>query len=328
MAVDLSGKNNPRTFSLSKDSDNGLWSGTFTLNEGTYQLIFSAIDGASNKTTRNLNKVMVVTGGRISSSVDSSGVTSAKITVYYQEPVTNTWAVWDGGAYSQINPQITDGNGNYNLFLPPGKYYLHIEGFGFKTTDTEFFTIDSPQPINANFVLSPLKLLFSLGPIKIYLPDFSVLSVPFKNNVPSDSAQDSNDMIGKSTPFFNLAVSGQNTFSSDSLTGKPSVLTFINTWSPASTEQISILDRFAKNKDFNSTVIVEGEKVSKVYVFQQRGGYSLPVFADPDATLSIPYNLSSLPVHYFLDRKGVVKKVVYGALNEEELANILVNISQ
>ena len=73
---------------------------------------------------------------------------------------------------------------------------------------------------------------------------------------------------------------------------------------------------------------MEGEKVSKVYVFQQRGGYSLPVFADPDATLAVSYNLSFLPVHYFFDRKGVVRKVVYGALNEEELANILTNISQ
>jgi hypothetical protein len=325
MAVDLSGKNSSKLFNLTKNSDDGLWSGTFSLKTGIYQLIFSAIDGASNKTTRNLNKVLVVSNGKVSGA---AGDINAKITVYYEEPVTNSWAVWDGGAYSQINPQITDGSGNYSLFLPPGKYYLHIDAFGFKTTDTQFFTIDSPQPINADFKLEPLKLLLSLGPIKIYLPDFSVLSVPFQNNVPADSTQASNILIGKSVPFFNLSVSGQNAFTSDSLTGKPTVLTFLNTWSPASTEQISILDKFAANKDFNSAVIVEGEKVSKVYVFQKRGGYSLPVFADPDATLAIPYNLSFLPVHYFLDRKGIVKKVVYGALNEEELANTLINISQ
>jgi hypothetical protein len=325
LATDLSGKNKQETFNLRKNSDNGLWSGTFSLKEGNYQLSFSAIDGASNKTVRDLNNVIVVANGKISGSV--GGVINGKITVYYQEPVTNSWQIWDGAAYSQINPQATDGNGNYSLFLPPGKYYLHIEAAGFKTTDTEFFTIDSPQPVNADFTLNPLKLLFSLGPIKIYLPDFSVLSLPFKNNLP-DSVQTSNEMIGKNTPFFNLSVSGQNSFSSDSLTGKPTVLTFLNTWSPASTEQISILDKFSKNTDFNSAVIVEGEKVSKVYVFQKRGGYGLPVFADPDATLTIPYNLNFLPVHYFLDRKGIVKKVVYGALNEEELANTLVNISQ
>jgi hypothetical protein len=316
-----------QTFNLSKDADNGLWSGTFSLGTGNYQLIFSAIDGASNKTTRNLNRVTVVANGKLGNSNASTEVVNGKITVYYQEPVTNSWQVWDANAYAQINPQITDGNGNYSLFLPPGKYYLHIEAPGFKTTDTEFFTVDSPEPVNANFALKPLKLLFSLGPIQVYLPDFSTLSVPFVNNILPE-AQNVNSLVNQSTPFFNLSVSGQNAFTSDSLTGKPSVLTFLNTWSPSSTEQISILDNFIKNKDFNSAVIVEGEKVSKVYVFQKRGGYSLPIFADPDATLAVPYNLSSLPVHYFLDRKGVVKKVVYGALSEEELANTLINISQ
>jgi len=313
-------------FNLTKNSDSGLWSGIFSLKEGSYQLTYSAIDGASNKTVRNLNKVLVVSNGKLSSFVNGEAA-NGKITVYYQEPITNTWQVWDAAAYSQINPQVTNANGGYNLFLPPGKYYLHIEAFGFKTTDTEFFTVDSPEPINANFALKPLKLLFALGPIKIYLPDFSVFSVPFKNNLPEVTGN-ANSMVGQATPFFNLSVSNQNSFSSDSLTGKPTVLTFLNTWSPASTEQISILDRFAKDKDFNSAVIVEGEKVSEVYVFQKRGEYSLPIFADPDATLAIPYNLSFLPVHYFLDRKGVVQKVIYGALNEEELANTLVNISQ
>jgi hypothetical protein len=116
--------------------------------------------------------------------------------------------------------------------------------------------------------------------------------------------------------------------SSDSLTGKPSVLTFLNTWSPSSTEQVSILNSFVKNKDFNSRVIVEGEKVSKTSVFQKRGGYNLPIYADSDSTLAILYSLNSLPVHFFLDRKGIVQNVVYGSLSEEELANQLTNISQ
>lgn len=327
LATNLSGGSKQETsFNLTKNSDSGLWSGEMSLDADVYQLSFSGIDGAANRTTRDLNKVVVVTRGQTVSGISGNGI-SGKITVYYQEPVTNSWQVWDAGAYSQTNPQITDQNGNYNLFLPSGRYYLHIEAFGFKTTDTQFFTISQPEPINANFKLEPLKLLFSLGPIRLYLPDFSVLSLPFSNNLPQLSVSQ-NSLEGKPIPFFNLSVADQNQLDSDSLTGKPTVLTFLNTWSPASTEQMSILDKFAKNKDFNSAVIVEGEKVSEVYVFQKRGEYSLPVFADPDATLAVPYNLSFLPVHYFLDRKGIVQKVIYGALNEEELANTLINISQ
>jgi len=323
IAINLSG-GWQKTFSLTKDTDNGLWSGLLSLKEGNYQLSFSAIDGAGNKTNRNLNKIIAVAKGQISGPI--GGATDAKITVYYLEPTADSWEVWDGDAYSQSNPQTADENGNYGLFLPPGKYYLHITAFGFKDTDTEFFNVNQAQPINANFTLKPLKLLFSLGFIKIYLPDFSVLSAPFKNNVAV--LTESNSFIGRAVPFFNLSVAGQNALSSDSLTGKPSVLTFLNTWSPSSTEQVSVLDKFAKNKDFNTAVITEGEKTSKAYVFEKRGNYSLSVFADPDAALAVSYDLNSLPVHYFLDRKGVVKDVIYGALSEEELANTLINISQ
>jgi hypothetical protein len=314
-----------KAFKLTKNPDSSLWSTYLLLGEGTFQLIYSAIDGAGNATTRNLNTVLSVPRGVVNGA--SGGVVNAKISVYYQEPVTNSWQIWDGGAYSQSNPQLADENGSYTLFLPAGKYYLHIEAFGFKTSDTEFFTINNPQPINANFKLSPLKLLLALGPFKFYLPDFSVLSVLFKNNLP-EITQNESDLIGKNTPFFNLSVTDQSQLSSDSLTGKSTVISFLNTWSPSSTEQISVLNNFVKNKDFNSAVIVEGEKVSKVYVFKKRGGYTLPIFADPDATLTTAYNLSVLPAHYFLDRRGVVKKVIYGALNENELANTLINISQ
>jgi hypothetical protein len=318
-------KGSVKTFNLAKNSDNGLWSTYLTFDEGAYQLAYSAIDGAGNKTTRDLNKVISIAKGVVNSS--NGGIQNAKVTVYYQEQITNSWQVWDGAAYSQQNPQITDASGNYSLFLPPGKYYLHIDAFGFKTSDSDIFTIGNSQPIIANFKLSSLKLLFALGPLKLYFPDFSVLSVPFKNNLPQIN-QAEGSFINTSTPFFNLTVAGQSQLNSDSLTGKPTVITFLNTWSPSSTEQVSILNNFAKNKDFNSVAIIEGEKVSKVYVFQKRGGYGLPIFADPDATLATPYNLSVLPVHYFLDKKGIVKKVIYGALNENELANTLINISQ
>jgi hypothetical protein len=319
-----SGSGQTKTFPLIKNSDNGLWSAIISLGKGNYQLSFDAVDGAGNETRRNLNKIVAIDKGSIAAG--GRGISGANITVYFQEPVTNQWQVWDGSAYSQSNPQKTDKNGGYNLFLPPGKYYLHIEAYGSKILDTQFFTLNQAKSINADFKLSPLKLLFSLGFIKIYLPDFSTLTVPFSNNLPSSNGV--NSLIGKQMPFFNLSVYGQNSLSSDSLTGKPSVLTFLNTWSPSSTEQVSILNNFAKNKDFNSFVIIEGEKLSKTTVFQKRGGYSLVINADPDATLAIPYSINSLPVHYFLNRKGVIQNVIYGSLSEEELANALINITQ
>lgn len=314
--VDDISKLNSKKFSLTKNSESGLWSGNLTFpKNGEYQLRFSAIDGAGNKTDRNLNRVLVSRKGAINAPY-------AKITVYYQDSLTDNWMIWDGKPYLQENPQKADGNGTYGLFLPTGKYYLHIESPGFQALDSEFFSVSVPMPVNADFSLKPLKVLLNLGLIKLYWPDFSIATSAFKNNF--SAALGTNALIGKQAPYFNFT----DKFSLDSLSGKPSVLTFVNTWSPQSIEQVSILDKFSQNKDFNSATIVEGEKSSKVYVFQKRGGYSLPIVADPDALLVSQFNLNVLPVTYFLDRKGTVKKIISGTLSENELIDILTNIAQ
>lgn len=324
LAFNLTNKSS-KTYSLTKNPDSGLWSGKLPLEEkGEYQLKFNAVDGAGNKTETDLNKVVVVESGRII-GVDGN-IPNAKITVFYQEPQSKAWQIWDGRAYSQTNPQKTDKNGNYSLFLPGGRYYLQIESYGYQTLETEFFTIDNPQPINANFTLKPLKLIFSLGFIKLYFPDFSTFIAPFKNNIPNVSSN-TNKLLGKEAPFFSLNLLNQSRFDSNSLRGRPAVLSFLNTWSPSSLEQVSILDKFSKNNNFNSATIIVGEKNSKVYIFQKRGGYSLKMIADSDATLVIPYGLSALPVHYFIDRRGVIKDIVAGVLSENELESKLLDIS-
>lgn len=309
-----------KNFSLVKNPEDGLWSGNIALPQGQYQLIFSAVDGAGNKTVSYLNKLYVLGKGDVTSAL--GGVFDAKITVYYLEPSSGTWQVWDGSPYGQQNPLQTDASGHYSLFLPPGRFYLHIDAGGFHSGDSNFFTLTKAEPINANFLLSPLKLLFSLGPVKLYYPDFSNLTLAFKNNLPAQNSS-INKLVSSQAPYFNLS-----NVSPDSLKGKPSVVSFINLWSPYSSGQISILNDLHSDQNYNSVIIVEGEKSAAVDVFAKSGGYSIPFIADPDATLFNTYGLSVLPTHYFIDRKGVVREVVTGVLSKTELENILTNVSQ
>ena len=319
-------QNASKTIALVKNPDSGLWSGDFSLAmPGEYSLKAILVDGANNKTEKDLNKILVAKKGLIGSS--EGVVAGAKITVYYEDPVSKTWQVWDGAPYSQVNPQTSDENGTYSLFLPAGNYYLHLESYDYKSTDTQFFAISNPTPINMNFSLEKLNVLFSFGFIKLYYPDFSVVSASFQNNLPQLVSKN-NSFLNTQAPVFSLKQTNGNDFSSNSLSGKPSVLTFLNTWSPSSQEQISVLDKLSGDKNFNVEAIVEGEKLSKVYVFQKRGAYNLSMLVDSDATLFNSYNLNSLPVSYFLDRSGVVRKVVFGIMNKEELVNTLTNIQQ
>ena len=75
----------------------------------------------------------------------------------------------------------------------------------------------------------------------------------------------------------------------------------------------------------NSAAILVQDKSSKIFVFAQMGGYGLPLIVDEDGTVAAEYLVSNLPTHYFLDRRGVIKKIVTGVLGGEEIKDILIS---
>lgn len=315
---------NSKVFELTKNTDNGLWSGSLQFNEaGEHQLFFEAVDGAGNRTGTALNKVVVAEKGKIKGGKE---IENAKITVFYEEPKTKKWVKWDGKPYSQENPTKSDKTGNYSLFLPQGKFYLNITADGYQNQNTEFFEITSPTFINADFSLSKSKMLFGLGPVKLYLPDFSTLSVPFENNLPEPAGEAeagagsaaSGTFIGSQIPYFILG-----NYNPDLLKGKNSVITVFNTWSPQAGEQISILNNISNNENYNFLAITEGDSTSKAYIFGKRGQYEIPIVADGEARLVVPLRLNVLPVHFFLNRFGIVTNVITGVLSESEVTSLL-----
>jgi thiol-disulfide isomerase/thioredoxin len=126
-------------------------------------------------------------------------------------------------------------------------------------------------------------------------------------------------------PDFDL--SNQNSeFSSTSVLGKPSVMTFISSWEPQSSDQLLELDQFkSENDGVNVAAVVTQESVSKVDIFKKVGGYKIPIIADPDGILVVPLNLESLPTHIFLDRKGMIKDMYVGFLNKDSLLKRILN---
>ena len=104
-------------------------------------------------------------------------------------------------------------------------------------------------------------------------------------------------------------------------------MSFVSTWSPPALEQIFVLDRIITNDLFPGSLIINQETISKTRVFQKKGNYNTDLIVDRDGELVDDYYLSSLPMHYFLDRRGVIKKIVTGVLNEEELKTFLEEIS-
>jgi len=322
-AINSNAKSKIKSFSLTQSADTGLWAGILGFEDpGIYTLIAHSVDGADNKVSRTLNTVYVAAPAKIVRSGTNKPVV-ANVVVYYWEPESSQWVVWDGNAYGQNNP-LTSSKGQFNLMLPAGKYYLKAEAKGYKPLTSSIFTLSNPTPISTTLNLKPGKEL-RLGSVSLHWPDFSVQKINLNLNQPSANAKQ-NSQVGQAMPSFSLSnTTGKQVNSLDFL-GKPTVLSVMATWAPQTSEQLKALSDLQTNTDINVEPIASQEDAARVRVYTDISGYKLNWLVDPDSTLTKSLNFTSLPTHYFVDRKGIIKKVVTGVLSKQEILDGLANL--
>ena len=302
----------------------GLWTGALNLREpGFYQMRTRAVDGAGNKTERDLNSILVLDSGQVRDQ-DGDVVDEGKLTIFIQDERTRVWSLWDGATFGQENPQTLGNSGNYEFFLPPGTFFVTIESPGKPKTTSKIFRLDTATAFNADFELMPRRTL-NFGPIKIPLPAFlSDKHEVTLNSVDTESIAKSS-LIGEEMPIFTLPSTGDE-FRSASLIGSKGVLSFISTWSPPALEQVAVLDEMFSSDEVEGAIVSVQENKSKVAIFRQRGSYEAPIVVDQDGELVEEFGVNSLPTHYFIDRRGVVQRVVTGVLSRDEFDEVLNDI--
>jgi len=78
-----------------------------------------------------------------------------------------------------------------------------------------------------------------------------------------------------------------------------------------------------KNEDINVVPIVTQEGAGKINAMLKISNLNLDMLTDVDSSAVESYKVQALPTHYFLDRRGVVKKVMVGVLSEEKILETL-----
>lgn len=318
-----------KVFSLVKNIDNGLWTGSLSFQSpGVYHLKAKAIDGAGNKTEKDLQDVQVMNPGKIVDQGTGVSIAEAKVTIYYQEPMSGEWSVWDGGAYDEANPQITAGSGFYSALLPPGRYYMQCIANGYFPTVTHIFTLAKPTPINAPIMLSRLQQMH-IGPFAFSLPVFSLKTstIAFDSNGAHAPLPYTDDIVGHEAPGFVLPTADGSPFSLLDKRGKAEVLTFTSLWSPLGLEQIAAIEHVQAEAG-QIAIVVPGENQAKVSVFRNRGGYGTPFIIDRDAVLSRSYDFTFFPTHYVINRKGIITHVIRGVLTASQIMQELESAGQ
>jgi hypothetical protein len=297
---------------LSKNQETGLWSATMQFtNEGNYILLAKASDGAGNKTERPLFTIHILKNGRVLSNYDTS--IDAHVKVYSLDEKLLTFSLWNGSVYNQENPQSTNIDGSYSFILPPGTYYIEVMAPGMQTQKSQIFTLAHVTPIQSDFLLSSKRALH-IGPFIIPFFDFRQSTTTIDLNVVPDSTEQIDERIHMEFPFFDFG-----TIDSNDLKGKPSLVTVLSTWFPQSTDQLAILEKLQNNQSFHTLVIMTEDPSSRTSIFAKRGNYAVPIIADPDGEIIDPLHISSLPTHFFINRKGVITKVKVGILDAEDI---------
>lgn len=307
-------KNSSKTFSLTQSSDTGLWQGILSFGDaGAYSLTANATDGAGNKTSRVLATVEVSSAGKVIKKGTNQAVKNAKVTVYYLDNESNNWVVWDGAAYGQTNPQTTGKDGQFNLFLPTGKYYLKASATGYRGLTSDAFTITEPVPISATLAMTAGHSFWpSLSTQKISLNS---------SNTPVN--KQANSLIGKQVPTFSLTnMDGKKVNSLDWL-AKPTLISLNATWSPETIDQLKVLQQMQSNQNYNVISVGLEQTASQLGVYNTVSGLSLSWLPDPDGTLADMFNAQSLPTNYFVDRTGVIRHVTSGVMTKQQILDTL-----
>lgn len=307
-------------FALSQSGDSGLWNGALSFTSpGNYQLVAHALDGAGNATTRMIANITAAQPGYILSP--NGPLQNVQVTTYYLDPDTNTWTVWDGRAYGQSNPKLTNKHGAFSLLLPAGTYYLQAIASGYPPLNSAGFTINQPAPVTAMLRFRTHNF-FSF--IFNYWFNFSVQPITFKQaGVTSSATIAKNGAEGMALPAFALDDTTGHRQSTVDWLGKPTLITVMTTWEPTAAETLTVLNSAANDSRFNIKPVGLQEDAAHLKAFSEIDGASVTLLADPDGQLATALKVGSSPINYFVDSNGRIDKVISGSLSVQQVRDVL-----
>lgn len=124
---------------------------------------------------------------------------------------------------------------------------------------------------------------------------------------------------GDPAPEFRLSSLDGKAVDLSSLRGKVVMVHFWATWCPPCVEELPTLERlyrthFGKDLEILAVSVDEGG-AGAVVPFMQKNRFALPILLNPDQSVSRSYGTFKFPETYLVDREGVVRKKVIGAVD-------------
>jgi len=148
----------------------------------------------------------------------------------------------------------------------------------------------------------------------------SALLASCAHNGDSDAGA-SQASVGKPAPAWQEQTTTGKPLSMTSLHGKAVYLNFFASWCPPCNEEApdvnSLQTKYgAKGLQVVGVDVLENKEKAAYFVSEHHLKY--PAVID-QGTLRDAYNVNGLPVHVFIDRQGVVRKILVGELSRSQM---------
>ncbi len=135
--------------------------------------------------------------------------------------------------------------------------------------------------------------------------------------------------VGQRAPSWSKpAIPSGTPLSLASLRGKFVYLNFFASWCPPCNDEaasIEALQRRYRTQGLQVVGVDVAENARKAQAFRDQHHLSYPVVVD-DGTLAQQYSIEGLPVHVFIDPRGVVRQIEVGGLDANEIRDNVIKL--
>ncbi len=135
--------------------------------------------------------------------------------------------------------------------------------------------------------------------------------------------------IGEPAPRLVVPLVGGETMDLTSLRGKPVWVNFMATWCPPCQDELPLMGGFAARYEDTGLVVLAvdvKEDAATVQAFFQDMNLFFPVGLDADGAAQAEWGAVALPVHFWIDKDGIVRDGALGGLGPDVMAKGLQTI--
>ena len=177
---------------------------------------------------------------------------------------------------------------------------------------------------------SPPQPSASLGLEPTASPTPVVSATPSASGSPSPSAGASPSgtdgqafHVGETAPALVVPQVGGGVIDLVNLRGKPVWINFMGTYCPPCVDEFPLMNRFSSRHADDGLVVIAvdvKEDEGVVAAFAEQLGATFPLGLDSDGTAALRWDAVALPVHFWIDKEGIIRDGALGGIGPDIMA--------